>query len=150
VIAADGDRDGIPTVLAEAMAMGIPVISTRVSGIPEVIEDGVDGFLTEPNDADTLAVRLESLLRDDSRADSLAQAGRRRVEAEFDLVRNVGYLRRLFLRSLRGWPPASLEGLEGSLGLAENETTGTGSEASRLVWSDLPSEDAMSPAPVTI
>lgn len=105
VVAADGDRDGIPTVLLEAMALGVPVISTRVSGIPEAIEDGVTGYLTEPGDAGALADRIALILADVALADRLARAGRLRVEEEFDLRKNTGALRKLFLRSVAGWPP---------------------------------------------
>lgn len=104
VVAADGDRDGIPTVLVEAMAMGVPVISTTVSGIPEAITNGVDGFLTEPGDVTELEERLDALLLDTTLADRLARAGRARVERQFDLAQNARNLRKLFLRSIAGWP----------------------------------------------
>lgn len=105
VIASDGDRDGIPTVLLEAMAMGVPVISTRVSGIPEAIEDNVDGFLTEAGEVEVLADRIQSLLADVSLADRIALGGRTRVERQFNQEVNAGILRKLFQRSKRGWPP---------------------------------------------
>ncbi|MBK8229018.1 MAG: glycosyltransferase [Candidatus Eisenbacteria bacterium] len=105
VIAQDGDRDGIPTVLLEAMAMGVPVISTQVSGIPEAIEDGVDGYLTEPGDVTTLADRIAALLLDLNLADRLAEAGRARVLRQFDQKTNAGALKKLFHRSRLGWAP---------------------------------------------
>src|SRR6185295_11456421 len=58
IVAADGDRDGIPNVLVEAMAMGRPVVSTRVSGIPELIQDGENGRLVEPGDPEALSAAL--------------------------------------------------------------------------------------------
>jgi glycosyltransferase involved in cell wall biosynthesis len=105
IVAADGDRDGIPTVLLESMALGVPVVSTRVSGIPEAIENGKDGFLTDPGDAHTLAEVIGRLLDDVGLADRVARAARERIEREFDVRRNAGALRKLFLRSIKGWPP---------------------------------------------
>ena len=88
VVLADGDRDGIPNVLVEAMAAGVPVVSTRISGIPELIEDGVHGILVEPEDSEALAAAIRSLLDDGELAAGLAAAGRRKVERDFDLVAN--------------------------------------------------------------
>lgn len=102
IVAADGDRDGIPTVLLEAMASGVPVVSTTVSGIPEAIEDGVSGFLTSPGDAHALADRIRRILDDPALADSIAEKGRERVEEQFDLAKNAAELKRLFVRSMRG------------------------------------------------
>lgn len=84
VVAADGNRDGIPVALMEAMAIGTPVVSTRVSGIPELIEDGSEGLLADPYDVPALAAALERLLEDDELRAHLAEAGRRKIEAEFD------------------------------------------------------------------
>lgn len=84
-----GDRDGIPNVLVEAMASAVPVISTRVSGIPELIEHGRDGLLVEPADAAAITDAIEQLLRDPELASCLGHAGRRKVERLFDLRRNT-------------------------------------------------------------
>jgi glycosyltransferase involved in cell wall biosynthesis len=89
VMTQDGDRDGIPNVLVEAMACGVPVVSTRLSGIPELIEDSVQGLLVPPNDSEALAKAIERLLRQPMLAHALGLAGRRKVEASFDLVRNT-------------------------------------------------------------
>jgi colanic acid/amylovoran biosynthesis glycosyltransferase len=105
VIARDGDRDGIPTALVEAMALGVPVVSTPVSGIPEAIDDGVNGSLVAQRDAPGLAGAIRRLLLDDALADRLALEARRRAQSDFDLARNVGILRKLFVRSVAGWPP---------------------------------------------
>jgi glycosyltransferase involved in cell wall biosynthesis len=88
VVLDDGDRDGIPNVLVEAMAAGVPVVSTRISGIPELIDDGVNGLLVEPGDARGLAAAIERLLADRELATRLAQAGRRTVERAFDVRAN--------------------------------------------------------------
>lgn len=88
VVLADGDRDGIPNVLVEALAAGAPVVSTRISGIPELIEDGVEGILVEPEDSEALAAAIHRLLSDGDLAARMAAAGRRKVERDFDLVAN--------------------------------------------------------------
>jgi len=90
------DMDGIPVVLMEAMQIGIPVISTRLSGIPELIEDGKTGLLAEPGDADRLFLKIICMLRDDSFAHQLARAGQQKARQDFDLFRNVGKLLNLF------------------------------------------------------
>jgi len=77
--AANGDVDGIPVVLMEAMAAGVPVVSTRISGIPELIEDGVSGLLAEPGDVASLAAALQRVLGDAEFARRLGEAGARRV-----------------------------------------------------------------------
>ncbi len=96
VVAENGDRDGIPTVLVEAMAMEIPVVSTSVSGIPELVEPDRSGLLVEPGDPDALAGALRPLLREPARRSRLGAEGRRKVEREFDLRRNVAALADLY------------------------------------------------------
>lgn len=91
-----GDRDGIPNVLVEAMACGVPVISTRVSGIPELIEHGADGLLVEPAGIVAIADGIERLLRDPELASRLGRAGRRKVERLFDVRCNTARLLDLF------------------------------------------------------
>ncbi len=84
-IADDGDRDGIPNVIAEAMAIGIPVVSTDVSGIPELVQPGRTGMLAPPNDPSAMADALGRLLADPHAAAQLARAARARLEQDFDL-----------------------------------------------------------------
>jgi glycosyltransferase involved in cell wall biosynthesis len=83
-VAADGDRDGIPNVLVEAMAAGVAVVSTTVSGIPELVTDGADGLLVEPDDPGALAAALRRLAVDDDLRSRLGAAGRRTVADRFD------------------------------------------------------------------
>ena len=96
VVGGDGDRDGLPMVLIEAMALGVPVVATPVTGIPELVEDGVTGLLVPEHDPAALAAAIKRLLADEALAQRLAAAARRRVEKDFDLRRNVGLLRQLF------------------------------------------------------
>jgi glycosyltransferase involved in cell wall biosynthesis len=96
VMARDGDRDGIPNVLIEAMAMQLPVVSTRHSGIPELVEDEVNGLLVPPNDERALADALARLLSDPALCTRLGQSGRQRVLEKFDIHRNVQRLLDLF------------------------------------------------------
>jgi glycosyltransferase involved in cell wall biosynthesis len=95
VVAADGDRDGIPNAILEAMAMSVPVVSTAVSGIPEVVTAD-RGVLVEPHDPEGLADAIEQLLLDPPRAETLGQAGRQFVMDEFDINRNARRLLDLF------------------------------------------------------
>jgi len=87
-----GDRDGIPTSLIEAMYLRTPAVSTRVSGIPELIDDGENGLLAEPGDVEAIAAGLERLLGDASLRERLGQSARAKVDAEFDVGRNIDIL----------------------------------------------------------
>ncbi len=95
-IAADGDRDGLPNVLMEAMSCGLPVLSTRVSGIPELIDDGLTGRLTEPGDAPALAAALRELIADKTLRDRLGAAGEDRLRADFAMERGIDRLMEKF------------------------------------------------------
>lgn len=96
VVGADGNRDGMPTVLLEAMALGTPCVATDVTGIPELIEDGSSGLLVAQRDPAGLAAALARLLDDEQLRMRLAAAARRRVEADFDGARNAAALRAYF------------------------------------------------------
>jgi glycosyltransferase involved in cell wall biosynthesis len=85
----DGDRDGLPNVIVEAMAMGLPVISTHISGIPECVDHGVNGILVPEKDADAFADGLATLLSQPDKARQYGRAGREKVVREFDAMRNV-------------------------------------------------------------
>lgn len=89
VLSADGDRDGIPNVILEAMAMELPVISTRHSGIPEVIEDGVNGILVPPAQAEALAKALARLLDDPEGRLKYGKKGRETIMKTFAVEPNA-------------------------------------------------------------
>jgi colanic acid/amylovoran biosynthesis glycosyltransferase len=84
VTARDGDMEGIPVALMEAMALGLPVVSTFHSGIPELIEDGVSGRLVPERDVEALAEAITSIVAAPERSAAFARAGRRKVEKDFN------------------------------------------------------------------
>lgn len=96
VVTNTGDRDGIPVSLMEAMAAGTPSVSTRVSGIPELIDDGAEGLLVPERDAPALARALAKLLDDPALGPRLAVAARKKVELEFDAAREARKVLDLF------------------------------------------------------
>jgi glycosyltransferase involved in cell wall biosynthesis len=96
VVGGDGNRDGLPTVLLEAMALGTPCVSTDVTGIPEVLRDGETGLMVPQRDPAALADAIERLLADPELRVRLAGRARRLVEAEFDVRRNAALLRETF------------------------------------------------------
>jgi glycosyltransferase involved in cell wall biosynthesis len=103
VVAANGDRDGIPAALMEAMAMAKPCVSTTVSGIPELIETGHTGLLVPEKDAMALADALSRLLDDATLARRLGQSGREKVCNEFNLDSITTQLLHVFLTQTADW-----------------------------------------------
>lgn len=100
VVSEDGDRDGLPTVLLEAMALGTPVVSTQVAGIPELVSDGLTGLCVPERDPEALAEALRRLLEDDALCRTLSQNGRALIEREYDEERNAAQLRHLFAAAI--------------------------------------------------
>jgi colanic acid/amylovoran biosynthesis glycosyltransferase len=96
VVARTGDRDGLPTSVLEAMALGVPVVTTAVNGLSEAVIDGGTGLHVPQHDPVALADALERLLGDDLLAARLSQAARRHVEQRFALERSAARLRTLF------------------------------------------------------
>jgi len=95
-VARDGDRDGLPNVLAEAQSQGLASVATRVSGIPELIENGRTGMLVAPGSPEELAHALGELIADPVRRRALGEAGRHRVSERFGLEKNIARLAHRF------------------------------------------------------
>jgi colanic acid/amylovoran biosynthesis glycosyltransferase len=102
VTAADGDLEGLPVALLEAMASGLPVLSTSHTGIPELVADGISGFLTPEHDVDALAAQLRRLIEAPALWPAMGRAGRTKVEEEFEIEKlNDRLVERL--EQLRAW-----------------------------------------------
>jgi len=102
-----GDMDGLPATLMEAMASGMPVITTGISGIPELVQDGLTGLLVPECDPAALAGAIERLRTEPGLLGSLSREGRRRVETAFDIRRNAGELARRIEAIVGRTPPAA-------------------------------------------
>lgn len=106
----DGNQDALPTVLLEALGTGCPVVSTTVSGIPEIIDSGSDGLLVPPATPEALAQALERLLLSPELAARFARQGRKKAEEKFDLKKSVATLESYYRRSVEtGTAPAAAE-----------------------------------------
>lgn len=90
-----GDMDGIPNVIIEAMLAGLPVVSTKLSAIPEVVEDEVTGFLVTEKDEEALAEKLEILIKESPLRETLGKAGREKILKMFSYENTVSKLERL-------------------------------------------------------
>ena len=95
-IAPNGDRDGLPNVLVEAQSQALTCLSTPVSGVPELVDDGETGVLVPSDDADALARALEELCRSPDLRERLGQAAERRVRADFSYEGGIAALMALF------------------------------------------------------
>lgn len=99
VTAADGDMEGIPTVIMEAMSTGLVVVSTRHSGIPELIDDGVDGFLVSERDVGAYVEKLRALSECDA---GMGERARRKIEEKFNMSKQNLELRAVYRRAIDG------------------------------------------------
>lgn len=95
-VAGDGDRDGLPNVVVEAQSQGLAVVSTAVGGVPELVEDGLNGRLVPPDDAPALAAALDELVTDPDRRRALGRTGQARVARYFDSAASLDALAGLF------------------------------------------------------
>ena len=86
---AEGGMDNLPTVIMEAMAAGLPVVSTTIGGIPEMVVEGETGFLVQPDDVPALSEALEKITNDRSLGQRLGQAGHERAQQLFSIEKNV-------------------------------------------------------------
>jgi glycosyltransferase involved in cell wall biosynthesis len=100
-IAANGDRDGIPNVCIESMAMGVPVVATRVSAIPELIENGKTGLLVEPGNPEALADAMVRALTDAAMRQKMIVAARSLVNRYFDNRHLIQNLTALYIQAIR-------------------------------------------------
>ncbi len=91
-IAKDGDRDGLPNVIVEAQSQRLAVISTPISGIPELIKNGENGTLVPPNDPAKLAAALEQLSKDPDLRNKMGQQGMKKVRNDFDATKEIDLL----------------------------------------------------------
>lgn len=107
VIGEDGNRDGLPTVLLEAMALGTPCVSTDVTGIPEVLHHNRTGLMVPQHDPHALALALEHLLDDPGVRTRLAAAARSQIEEDFDIHRNAATIRQCWGIATRDRQPAA-------------------------------------------
>ena len=101
----NGDRDGIPNVLMEAMSCGLPVVTTDVSGIPELIRNGMNGLLVRPDDPAAIAGALQSLFQDPLYAESLGREAVKTIRENFDGERTTKELAGLFSETKTATPP---------------------------------------------
>ena len=109
VIDSQGDRDGIPVTLMEAMAMGLPVVSTPVSGIPELIQNRHSGLLVEPENAEQLAEAIKTLIQNRDMRKKFGERGRKKVMRDFNIEKTLELLISNF-RSSEGVPPPKDKG----------------------------------------
>ena len=93
----DGDRDGIPNVLVEAMAVGLPVITTGVAGIPELVDNNQNGLLYQPHDVDGISSGILELLRDAEKRRQFGGAASKKVTEQFDIALAANRLKALFV-----------------------------------------------------
>ncbi|MDP2234455.1 MAG: glycosyltransferase family 4 protein, partial [Actinomycetota bacterium] len=84
--------ENAPMSVLEPMALGVPVIASRIGGIPEMVDDGVEGFLVEPGDAGALAEAMRAVAADSARAFAIGEAGRRRIAGSFSAERHMSLL----------------------------------------------------------
>jgi glycosyltransferase involved in cell wall biosynthesis len=99
IIGADGNRDGLPVSIVEALACGLPVVTTPVTGIPEVVRDRENGLLVPPGDAGALAAAITDVMSDKSLYETLRAGARPSVESRFDLTRTAEALHQLFVEA---------------------------------------------------
>ena len=104
-LGADGDQEGVPNAMLEAMASGLPVLATRHGGIPEAVEDGASGLLVGERDHSALAAALRALAGDPARYAAMGAAARARVVAEFDLAAQTRVLEGCYGEAVRAFEP---------------------------------------------
>ena len=102
IVTADGDRDGIPNVILEAMATGLPIVATSVSGIPLAVSDGLNGRLVAENDAGALLAALDELLASPEKRQRMGRASRERAEKDHTWATISGRYRAAYCAHIPG------------------------------------------------
>ena len=92
----DGDRDGIPNVLLEAMAVGLPIITTAVAGIPELVDNNKNGLLYQPHDVEGISSGIIELLHNAEKRRQLGRAASKKVKEQFDITQSAKPSKSLF------------------------------------------------------
>jgi glycosyltransferase involved in cell wall biosynthesis len=95
--------EALPTVLAEAMAAGLPIVASRVGGVPEMIVEGRNGFLTQPEDLQGLATACNHLLENPEKRVDMGAEGWKIVKQKFSIERQVDQLKELYLGQLQAY-----------------------------------------------
>ena len=104
IVTPEGNTEGLPVVLMEAMAAGAPIVATRVTAVPELVRDGETGLLVDPADADALGRGITALLDDPDAARRRSEAGRALIEREYDVNVTGAALARLFREPVNDGP----------------------------------------------
>lgn len=99
-------HEGLPTVIIESLAMGIPAVATRVGGTPEIITEGEDGFLTRPKAPEEIAEKVLMLLQDDELRQRMSQAGRENARRKFDIRRRVREVEEIYTQLISSRVPS--------------------------------------------
>jgi glycosyltransferase involved in cell wall biosynthesis len=101
-VAPNGDRDGIPNVLLESMAMGVPVVATTVSAIPELVQDGETGLLVQPREPEQMGAAIVRLLTDNELREKIVKNARDRVMKDFFNYDHIHHLAEIYRREVPG------------------------------------------------
>ncbi len=112
---AEGGSDNLPTVIMEAMRSGVPVVSTNLAGVPEMISDGVEGFLVAPADPRALADRTAALLQDSTLASQCGERGRQSAEEKFSIENTTRALKHLLVEHAPVAAPPAAQQLDPTL-----------------------------------
>ncbi|MEO1525537.1 MAG: glycosyltransferase family 4 protein [Planctomycetota bacterium] len=97
-------REGLPNVVLEAMTMRIPVVSTRIAGMPDLVEDGVNGVMIDPGSKDQLSAAIERVLTESELARRLVEAGRQTIESRFDFAKRMAKIGAIYDSLIKSTP----------------------------------------------